>query len=266
MSERLESGREKDEPEAKTRAAESRPQRTGRVVRLHILDLVKTTSETMIGVLPVIVLLVAFRALVLRTPAPDAAQMAIGVVIAVLGLTLFIHGLRMGLLPLAESIGMEVPRRGSLWLVIGFTLIVGYGVTLAEPALAALALQVEALTAGRFSRTLIVHTVAAGVALGLTAGALKIVFHVPNTNILLPCLLIAALLVYLAPEEVTGLAFDAALATTGPVTVPVTVSLGIGLATALGGRDPLLDGFGVVTLAALGPIMAVLLLGLVLRA
>lgn len=265
MAERLDQGRVRSEEQAKTRAAEHPPLRTGPVVRLHILDLVKTTSETLIGVLPVIVLLVAFRALVLRTAPLDAAQTAVGIVISIVGLTLFIHGLRIGLLPLAESIGLEVPRRGSLWLVIGFTLIVGYGVTLAEPALAALALQVEELTAGRFSRTLIVHTVAAGVALGLTAGALKIIFHVPNTNILLPCLLVAALLVYLAPEEVTGLAFDAALATTGPVTVPVTVSLGIGLATALGGRDPLLDGFGVVTLAALGPVLAVLSLGLVFR-
>ncbi|HEX6971893.1 MAG TPA: DUF1538 domain-containing protein [Limnochordia bacterium] len=250
----------------KTSSRPAAGRRRQAVAGVHVLDLVRTSSETLIGMVPILAVLILFRVAVLRAPLSDWLQTAVGTVLAMLGLVLFIHGLRIAVLPLAEGIGLELPARGSLWLLMGFTLIVGYGATLAEPALIALAMQVEELTAGRLSQPLIVHTVAAGVAVGLTAGALKIIFQIPNTNIILPVLVLMALLVYFAPEEVTGLAFDAALATTGPVTVPITVSLGVGIATALGGRDPLLDGFGVVTLAALGPMMALLLVGIVYRA
>lgn len=156
------------------------------------------------------------------------------------------------------------PRRRSLWLIVAFRLALGYGATLAEPALRILAERVEGLTAGALGTTPFVQTVAVGVALGMAVGAARIVFGIEVTPFFIAALALALVLTFFAPERYTGLAFDAALATTGPVTVPLAVALGAGLAFALDRGDILVYGFGLVAFAALGPILCVLLLGILL--
>lgn len=112
--------------------------------------------------------------------------------------------------------------------------------------------------------TLFVQTVAVGVALGIAVGAARIVLGIEVTPFFIPALALALVLTFFAPERYTGLAFDAALATTGPVTVPLAVALGAGLALALDRGDILVYGFGLVAFAALGPILCVLVLGILL--
>lgn len=229
-----------------------------------VVDLLKFLGGGLRSVAPIIGILLVFHLLVLRQPLENWRSIAIGLVLTVVGLVIFLKGLEMGLTPLGESASGALARRGSLALIALFGVALGYGATLAEPALRILAERVEDLTGGALGSTLFVQTVAVGVALGIAVGAVRIVLGIEVTPFFIPALALALVLTFFAPERYTGLAFDAALATTGPVTVPLAVALGSGLALALDRGDLLIFGFGLVAFAALGPILAVLLLGIVL--
>ncbi|WP_165874192.1 DUF1538 domain-containing protein [Rubrobacter taiwanensis] len=230
-----------------------------------VLEAVKNTgSGTLRSVAPIIGILLIFHLIVLREPLRNWKEVSIGLLLTVIGLAIFLKGLEIGLLPLGESASGALAQRGSLVLAVVFGLTLGYGATLSEPALAILAERVEDLTAGALGATVFVQTVAVGVALGVAVGAARIVLGVEITPFFIPALALVIVLTFFAPERYTGLAFDAALATTGPVTVPLAIALGSGLALALGRGDILVFGFGLVAFAALGPILCVLILGIIL--
>jgi hypothetical protein len=228
------------------------------------MDLLRFLGGGLRSVAPIIGILLAFHLLVLRQPLENWRSIAVGLALTVVGLVIFLKGLEIGLTPLGEAASGALARRGSLALVALFGVALGYGATLAEPALRILAERVENLTAGALGTTLFVQTVAVGVAIGLGVGAVRIVLGVELTPFFIPALALILVLTFFVPERYTGLAFDAALATTGPVTVPLAVALGSGLAYALDRGDLLVFGFGLVAFAALGPILAVLVLGIVL--
>jgi hypothetical protein len=221
-------------------------------------------GEGLRSVAPVIGILLVFQLVVLREPLQNWRQIAVGLVLTVVGLVIFLKGLEIGLTPLGEAASGTLAQRRSLILIVVFGVALGYGATLAEPALRLLAERVEELTAGALGSTLLVQTVAVGVALGLAVGAARIVMGIEVTPFFIPALALALVLTFFAPERYTGLAFDAALATTGPVTVPLAVALGSGLALALERGDILVYGFGLVAFAALGVVLGVLVLGIVL--
>ena len=221
-------------------------------------------GEGLRSVAPVIGILLVFQLVVLREPLQNWRQIAVGLVLTAGGLVIFLKGLEMGLTPLGEAASGALAQRRSLLLVVAFGVALGYGATLAEPALRILAERVEELTAGALGFTLFVQTVAVSVALGLGVGAARIVWGIEVTPFFIPALALALVLTFFAPERYTGLAFDAALATTGPVTVPLAVALGSGLALALERGDILVFGFGLVAFAALGVVLGVLVLGIVL--
>ncbi|BBL80604.1 membrane protein [Rubrobacter xylanophilus] len=229
-----------------------------------MLEVLKTLGGGLRSVAPVIGILLVFQFLILRAPLENWREIAIGLVLTVVGLVIFLKGLEVGLTPLGEAASEALAHRGSLFLVVLFGLALGYGATLAEPSLLILAERVEDLTGGALRSTLFVQAVALGVALGLGVGAARIVLGVETTPFFIPALALALVLTFFAPERYTGLAFDAALATTGPVTVPLTIALGSGLALALGRGDVLIYGFGLVAFAALGTILCVLALGIFL--
>jgi hypothetical protein len=228
------------------------------------VDLLRFLGGGLRSVAPVIGILLVFHLLVLRQPLENWRGIAVGLVLTVVGLVIFLKGLEMGLTPLGEAASGALAQRGSLALVALFGVALGYGATLAEPALRILAERVEDLTGGALGSTLFVQTVAVGVALGMAVGAARIVIGIEVTPFFIPALALALVLTFFTPERYTGLAFDAALATTGPVTVPLAVALGSGLAFALDRGDLLVFGFGLVAFAALGSTLAVLLLGIVL--
>jgi hypothetical protein len=197
------------------------------------------------------------------------------------GIALFDAGLIEGLTPLGDQIGRIAPgayseiRAGApaipygplyerwgrpLILFLGFTL--GYGTTIAEPGLHALANQVEEATVGAFRRRTLLHAVAFGVGLGMTLGVARIIYALPLAWLLIPVYLIVLSLTLLSTEEFTGIAWDAGAATTGPFTVPLVVAMGLGLAE---GAPSLVEGFGILSLASAGPIATVLGAGLTLR-
>ena len=226
------------------------------------LDLLRFmgVGEGFRSIAPVIGILLVFQLVVLRQPLQNWREISVGLVLTVVGLVIFLKGLELGLTPLGEAASGALAQRRSLVLVVIFGAALGYGATLAEPALRVLAERVEDLTAGALGTTLFVQTVALGVAVG----AARIVLVVEVTPFFIPALALALVLTFFAPERYTGLAFDAALATTGPVTVPLTIALGSGLALALERGDILIYSFGLVAFAALGTVLCVLVLGIVL--
>lgn len=220
--------------------------------------------EVLTSFLPIIGLLLVFQLVILRRPLLNWRETLLGLALTALGLVALVHGLKMGLWPLGESVSSALISARNIPLILGFALLMGVTTTLSEPALLAMASQVEEWSSGSMRRSLFLNTVALGVGVGTMVGTTRILLGIEATAYFIPSLAIVLVLTYFAPERYTALAFDAALATTGPVTVTLVIALGAGLATALGRSDTLLYGFGLVTMAALGPIIAVLSLGILL--
>ncbi len=228
----------------------------------------------------IFVYLAAFQVLVLGTTPSHAGRIAFGIGLVVLGLTLFMEGLLLGLMPLGEQVGVQLPRRCKLPLITAFGLLLGLASTLAEPALAVLRTAGQRVTPWEAPllyrllenepQTLLV-AVGVGVGLAVAMGMMR--FHYglsikPFVFVLVPLLLLASLGCALDANlsGILGLAWDAGAVTTGPVTVPLVLALGIGVSRAIGKQDAAADGFGVVMLASLLPVLTVLGLGLALRA
>lgn len=198
-----------------------------------------------------------------------------GVVVAVLGMALFNLGLTVGLIPLGNQAGATVPGAFSevagaaplysypigIGLTLVFAATLGYGATVAEPALNAMGTTVENLTDGAFPKGLLIQAVAAGVALGIALGVAKIVFEWPMLPLLLGGYTLALGATLWSSEEYVALAWDSAGVTTGPVTVPLVLALGLGLGKAVGAAE----GFGILAMASFGPIVTVLLVGIWIR-
>lgn len=232
---------------------------------LNFLDILKGLWLTARDIIPVTSFLIVFQLFVLKIPIKNIKSVSFGLVLSAVGLYLFVQGLKLGLIPLGNSVGESLPVLNNKTLVVLFALALGYTTTLAEPALASMAMEIEEISVGALHNRLFVHTVAIGVAIGMGLGVFKIMNKIPSTYIIVPLLLIAAILGFFAPERITGIAFDTAGVTTGPVTVPLNMALAVGLSSAVGGSDPLIDGFGVVALVAISPVITVLTMGTIMR-
>lgn len=230
----------------------------------QVQDFWTTVVDTVISIVPIVAFLLIFQLAVLRAPIANIKQLLIGIAFSIIGLTFFTQGLKMGLLPLGQEVGQSLPSTGKMWIVLSVGFVMGYGVTLAEPALHALGLQVEEYSAGLVSKNVVIHSVAFGVGLGILLGLLKIAMRIPLVYLLGPAYAVAIILALIAPKSIVGPAFDSGGVTTGPVTVPIIIAVGVGMANALGGRDPLQDGFGLIGLASACPIIAVLLIGAII--
>lgn len=227
------------------------------------------------AIAPLILLLWLAQRLVLGEKLAQRHLIAYGVVAALVGMTLFNIGLTVGLIPLGDQAGGIVPTafHGNdgdvplypytfgVGLALLFAATIGYGATVAEPALNAMGVTVDNLTDGAFPRKLLIQTVAVGVALGTALGVAKIIFQWPMLPLLLGAYAVALVGTVFSSEEYVNLAWDSAGVTTGPVTVPLVLALGLGLGKAVGAAD----GFGVLAMASAGPIIAVLAVGLWIR-
>lgn len=235
------------------------------------------TAETLgalRAIVPLVLLLFVVQRLVLRLPVKRGDVLAYGVGVAVLGMILFNLGLTAGLVELGNQAGQNVPwafsphhetgapplypRLLGLTMVMVFAFCIGYGATVAEPALNAMGMTVENLTDGAFKKRLLIHAVAFGVGIGATVGVARILFDLPLAWLLVASYGIALALTVFSREEFVNLAWDSAGVTTGPVTVPLLLALGMGLGEAVGAPE----GFGVLAMCSVGPIVSVLAAGL----
>jgi hypothetical protein len=230
-----------------------------------ISDIARNLWVAAKNVLPLIAVLVGFQTLVLKKAIPDWRSLGVGLVFVILGLFFFLKGISLSLLPLGGEVGRNLVELDSKYLIIGVAFILGYASTLVEPGLQALAAEVEEVSIGAIKQGILVQAVALGVGTGMSLGLLKILNNIPSRNMIIPILVITGILMMFAPEEFVGIAFDSASATTGPVNIPINMAIAIGLANAIGGVDPLLNGFGLVGLTSLGTMVTVLMLGIISR-
>jgi len=229
------------------------------------------------SILPLVIFLMIVLFGVLKSKLPDNLITSYGLVLSIIGMCIFNVGLTYGLGAIGEQTGTVLPAafmninisevspiyspKIGMFLVILFAWILGFGSTLAEPALNALGATVQELTNGAFKKSMLMYSVAGGVAFGIALGVGKIVFSLDLVSILIPLYLLAIVLTYFSTEEFVNVAWDSAGVTTGPVTVPLVLAMGLGLGNAVSATE----GFGILSMASICPILAVLCMGLFIR-
>ncbi len=237
------------------------------------LELAKAIVGSARDLAPILLVVLFFQLAVLRQPLPNLAETGVGILLVLLGLTFFLKGLEQGLFPLGESIATAFARKGSVFWLLAFAFALGFGTTAAEPALIAVA--AEAATAAARAGV-IEHTpeAMAGYALGLrltvglsvgiaiVIGVFRILKNWRIDVMLIIGYSMVVVMTLFAPREIIGIAYDSGGVTTSTITVPLVTALGVGLASSLKGRNPMLDGFGLIAFASLAPIIFVMAFGI----
>ncbi len=231
------------------------------------------------AIVPLVIFLLLIMKVLLKENIKNAGTITYGIVLAVVGMMVFNVGLTYGLAKLGGQSGGLIPAAfhtiettngviealypyfAGITAAIFFALALGFGATLAEPALNALGMTVQNLTNGVFKKSALMYSVSSGVAIGITLGVLKIIYDIPLTYMLLPSYAVGLALTYFSTEEFVNIAWDSAGVTTGPITVPLVLAMGLGFGNALGATD----GFGILAMASICPIIAVLAMGLYAR-
>ncbi|MBS3965109.1 MAG: DUF1538 domain-containing protein [Methylomonas sp.] len=233
---------------------------------------VNTLIETLSDVTPIVAIILGFQVLVLRYPLPHPGRTVLGFCNVLIGIVFFLEGLKLALFPLGELmakqmttvdfLGLANPLQSPSWQdyywVYLFAACIGFATALAEPSLLAVATKAEEISGGTISALGLRIAVAIGVAFGLTLGTFRIVTGIPMYYLIIGCYITVIVLTLSAPKIIIGLAYDSGGVTTSTVTVPLVTALGLGLAANVPGRDPLVDGFGLIAFACLFPIMTVL--------
>lgn len=210
----------------------------------------------------IIVVIGSFQFLVLRTLPPNWQSIALGLVIVGVGIALFMRGLEIGLFPLGEDLARHFASAGSrAWLLV-FAFIIGFATTVAEPALIAIADKAAAISDGRIDALVLRLVTAVSVGSAIVIGVLRLLWNHPLHWYIITGYAMVLALTPLAPGAIVGVAYDMGGVTTSTVTVPLIAALGIGLATSLKNRNPLIDGFGLIAFASLTPMIFVQLYGI----
>lgn len=233
----------------------------------------KKLGTACLDLVPIILVIAGFQLVVLRQPFPELAELLVGGIFVVVGLTLFVEGLKMGLFPIGDAMGVALARKGSLpWLLVfGFGL--GFTTTVAEPALIAISgkaaevaseaghIAANPSTIGAYALGLRL-TVAFSVGLAIAVGVLRILRGWPVHKLVIGGYLVVILMTLIAPKAIVGIAFDSGGVTTSTVTVPLATALGVALASSIRGRNPMVDGFGLIAFASLFPMIFVMGFGM----
>lgn len=225
-------------------------------------NLKETAHEVVMAVLPIAGVVFLMQVTIIWLPWATFLQFIIGLIMVSTGLILFLLGVHVGLLPIGEMIGAALPRTGKLWLIVLFSFILGFAATVAEPDVRVLATQIDTVSGGDISRNLLIYSVALGLAFFVALAMIKIVFNIPIVYILTAGYTLAFIMAWFAPADFIPISFDAGGVTTGPMAVPFILALGVGVASVMSGKSASADGFGLVALASIGPILAVLILGM----
>lgn len=223
--------------------------------------------------LPIVVVVTFFQFAVLQQPIPNLGEILLGTLFVMIGLALFVRGLEMGLFPIGESMAYAFARKGSLtWLLI-FAFALGFSTTVAEPALIAVAAEAaEVAASGRMiedsreAKTAYADglrvTVAVSVGFAILVGVLRIIRGWPIHYLIIAGYIGVIVMTAFAPAEIIGIAYDSGAVTTSTITVPLVTALGVGLASSIKGRNPMIDGFGLIAFASLTPMIFVMAYGM----
>ena len=219
--------------------------------------------------LPIVAVVAGFQIFVLQQPIPDFLGVVTGTLLVLFGLTLFMQGLDAGLFPIGESMATAFARKGSVTWLLLFSFALGFSTTVAEPALIAVAneaaeiagdagLLLPGTEAKESYATGLRFTVAISVGVAITVGILRILRGWSIQYLIIGGYAMVVMMTLVAPKEIVGIAFDSGGVTTSTVTVPLVTALGVGLASSIRGRNPMLDGFGLIAFASLLPMIFVM--------
>lgn len=214
------------------------------------------------NLLPIVLVVLFFQLIIFQTLPADPLSIAIGLFVVAIGIALFLLGLELSIFPVGKNLANQFARRGSLPLLMFFGFAIGFAAVIAEPALIAVAEQAQLISDGRVDALTLRLIVASSVGLVMALGVLRIILGWPIHWLMIGGYIIVLLVTFFAPEEIVGLAYDSGGVTTNIVTVPLIAALGLGLASSIKGRNPLTDGFGLVALAVMVPMISVQLYGI----
>jgi len=226
--------------------------------------------------LPIILVIGVFQVFVIKQPVSGFVSLALGALLVIIGLAFFIFGLRLALFPIGEGLAHALARKGSAFWLFTFAFVLGFGTTIAEPALLAVAAEASevAVDAGAIPATEAARSnyalglrlvVAFSVGVALLIGVFRILANWSLPVMIIGGYILVVLATTIAPAEIVGVAYDSGGVTTSTVTVPLVTALGVGLASSLRGRNAMTDGFGLIAFASLTPILFVLIYGTVLE-
>lgn len=222
---------------------------------------------------PIVAVIAFFQFVILQQPIPNVLSLLSGLLFVVIGLTLFVRGLEMSLFPLGEAMAYAFARKGSLLWLLLFAFALGFGTTIAEPALIAVAdkaAEIAAQGGGLENTTAAQHsyafglriTVALSVGFALVVGVLRILRGWPIQYVIIGGYIGVVIMTWFAPPDIIGIAYDSGGVTTSTITVPLVTALGVGLASSIRGRNPMVDGFGLIAFASLTPMIFVMAYGM----
>lgn len=237
--------------------------------------ILKTLTGSLRDLLPIILVVAFFQVFLLQQPIPNFLDILVGTFFVLIGLTLFIKGLDMGLFPIGETMAYAFARKGSVAWLLAFAFALGFGTTVAEPALIAVADEAAVVAAGgqmiedtdqaradyAFGLRI---TVAVSVGFAIVLGVFRIIKGWPIQYLIIGGYIGVIGMTAIAPQEIIGIAYDSGGVTTSTITVPLVTALGVGLASSIKGRNPMIDGFGLIALASLTPMIFVMGYGIVI--
>jgi len=244
-----------------------------KAIRAFAISLLSSSRD----LAPIVLVIAFFQLIVLQQPLPNLGNLIGGVLFVILGLTLFIRGLEMGLFPLGENMAYAFAKKGNvLWLLI-FAFCLGFGTTIAEPALIAVAKEAANMAASggvievtpeaqaNYALGLRI-TVALSVGVAIVLGVIRIIKGWPIHYMIITGYAGVVIMTAFAPQEIIGIAYDSGGVTTSTITVPLVTALGVGLASSIKGRNPMVDGFGLIAFASLTPMIFVMVYGVLVNA
>lgn len=241
-----------------------------------VLAMAKAMFSSLRDLMPIVLVIAFFQMVVLQQPLPDWGPILLGLVLVVVGLTLFVFGLELGLFPIGESMAHAFASKGSIvWLLI-FAFCLGFGTTVAEPALTAVAAEAAEvaaegglIAADPESRSGYANglrlTVALSVGMAIMLGVIRILKGWPIQRLIIGGYLAVMVMTWFAPPTIVGIAYDSGGVTTSTITVPLVTALGVGLAASIKGRNPMVDGFGLIAFASLTPMIFVMGYGMLVH-
>ena len=224
-----------------------------------------TTLEVIRAIAPLIIVIIILQFTFVQASAGVFIQFLVGSVLAIAGMTFFLLGIEVGILPAGKTIGAGLVEKRSLWLIIAIAFLIGFSTTIAEPDVLVLSRQVEIITEGAVPESNLVYIIGIGLAFFVTMAMLRIIFGFRIAYLLTASYLIVIILSLFTPPEFVPLAFDSGSVTTGVLTAPIVLALGIGLSSVMAGRSAISDGFGLLGLASIGPIIAVMIMGMIVH-
>ena len=231
--------------------------------------------DSLRDLLPIIIVIAFFQLAILQDPIPNFGEIAVGILFVVIGLTLFVQGLNMGLFPIGESMAHSFASKGNIFWLLCFAFSLGFGTTIAEPALIAVAEEAATVAANggmiapdeesleSYAQGLR-YTVAISVGIAIVIGVFRIIKGWPIQYLIVIGYLGVVIMTIFAPKEIIGIAYDSGGVTTSTITVPLVTALGVGLASSIKGRNPMVDGFGLIAFASLTPMIFVMGYGMLM--